>query len=323
MLSEARELAEQGQYARLLDLLGERPPGDIEDSPTMALFFGMAHARLGRHDEGETWVKRALATSKLSGDRSVEARALNVRGAIAFEDGRIAAAADYFRSAIEAASSLGDNVTLGLSSNNLGIIENLRGEYGGAIGSYTRALAAFQNVGNERGIVLIHHNRAITYRDRKELEKAMEEADRAVEMAGNSGDLALFAQALAGRAEIRLEAGDTRLASRDINAALAQHREISDEVGEAEDLRVLGVVRKCEGNLEEAEQLLRETILRALTQHRPLLAATAGRDIAHLFVEQERFKDAVDAARTARAQFVRLGAAVEISKIDDLLDSIV
>ena len=51
-------------------------------------------------------------------------------------------------------------------SNNLGIIENLRGQYGGAIGAHTRALAAFQTANNGRGLVLIHHNRA-NYRPRK------------------------------------------------------------------------------------------------------------------------------------------------------------
>ena len=322
MLNRVKELADQGQYAKLLDLVGQRSPRNIEKSPTLALFYGMAHARLGRHDEGETWVKTALEASTRRGDRSIEARALNVRGAIALEDGRIEAAAEYFKSAVETAMSLGDSTTLGLSSNNLGIIENLRGHYGGAIGAYTRALAAFQTIGNERGIVLIHHNNAITHRDRGELNQALAEADRAVELACDTGDVALFAQALCGRAEIRTAIGDLPLALRDVESALAQHREIGDKVGEAEDQRVLALVRKFEGNLEEAEEMLRETILMALTYHRPLLAANSGRDLATMFVEQGRAKDAIDAAQTARAQFARLGAQVEITKLDELIDGV-
>ena len=158
-----------------------------------------------------------------------------------------------------------------------------------------RALAAFQTDNNGRGLVLIHHNTALTHRDRGDLDQALAEADTAVELAGTVGAVALFAGALCCRAEIRIDMGDLPLALRDVESALAQHREISDEPGEAEDLRVLALVRQGEGDFEEAERLLRDSILMALTHRRPLLAASAGRDLARMYVDQGRIKDAVDA----------------------------
>src|SRR5258706_9331599 len=51
----------------------------------------------------------------------------------------------------------------------------------------------------------------------------------------------LMAQALAGRAEIRILRGEPGLAILEAERALAMHRELQDAVRETEDLRILAV----------------------------------------------------------------------------------
>ncbi len=85
MLNKARQLAEQGQHTALVSLLADRPQEEIEASPTLSLLLGTSHARLGRHGEGERWVNVALAGASDRGDKAIEARALNVKGAILLE----------------------------------------------------------------------------------------------------------------------------------------------------------------------------------------------------------------------------------------------
>ncbi len=315
-LSKVRNLAATGQYAAVVDYLSDRPATELRKSPTLALLLGTAQARLGRHREGTRWIELALNRSRDWGDRSIEARSLNARGAIALVTGNVAEAAEYFTQALAAAKQQGDHATVGRCSNNLGIVNNLRGQYARAIGSYTMAIAAFQQAGLRRGIAETRPNLAITYRDQGELQRALDEADRAVDEAERAADPTLLAQVLAGRAEIRLLSGEPVLAQHELQRALETHRELGNDVEEAQDLRVFANTLAALGDTEEAERMLRDVIERAHKLDRPLLAADATRDLAHLLRRSGRSHDARERAQAARALFSRLGAEAEIRKLD-------
>jgi ATP/maltotriose-dependent transcriptional regulator MalT len=134
------------------------------------------------------------------------------------------------------------------------------------------------------------------------------------------GDAQLKAQALAGRAEIRIAQGQTDLAVREVERALAAHRALKDPVRETEDLRILAVALGAAGRYEEAARMLREVIEHATQHKRPLLVATAQRDLAQLMAGAGEFRAANEEARAARAGFDRLGAKGEIAKLDALLE---
>ena len=100
-----------------------------------------------------------------------------------------------------------DMTTLGRCANNLGIIANMQGDYGRAVGAYTRAIAAYQKANCDRGVVESQHNLGITYREQGKLDDAFEAAVAAVAGAERLQDRGLKAQAIAGRAEIRIARG--------------------------------------------------------------------------------------------------------------------
>ena len=319
-INTAQQLAREGRHAAALEYLSAMPAEEIEASPTLALLFGIAHARSGSHATGVRWVTTALSGSRKRHDRAIEARALNVSGAIALDAGRIEEATTCFRHSLLEAERQLDHATVGRCSNNLGIIANLTGEYGRAVGSYTMALAAFQQSGYRVGIAQVLHNLTITYREQGNLVQALETADRAVAEAGAAGDLALAAQTRMGRAEVRLLAGDPALAQREVERALEAHRKLEDVVGIAEGTRVLANALAAQGEREEAMPLLREVIARADQLGRPLLAAQAGRDLARLLLESDRRDDAVVEARRSRVRFKGLGAEAEVRRLDRLIN---
>jgi tetratricopeptide (TPR) repeat protein len=218
-----------------------------------------------------------------------------------------------------AAKREGDDATVGRCSNNLGIVSNLRGDYGRAVGSYTIALAAFQQARMHRGIAETLNNLAITYRDQGDLVNALKTADRAVEAAERVGDRGLLAQTRGGRAEIRLLSGDPLFARREIELALETRRELGDAVQEAEDLRVLAGALAALEQTAEAARVLCDVIERAQEHRRPLLAAQAERDLAWLLHQAGRLSESTDAARKARVRFNQLRAEAEAQKLDELL----
>src|SRR2546428_3953943 len=199
---------------------------------------------------------------------------------------------------------------------SLGIIANMQGDYRRAVGAYTRAIAAYQQARYDRGIVEARHNLAITYREQGQLDQAMQAADAAVREAEQLGDKALTAQAFAGRAEIRIARDEPHLAIGDAEGALAVHRELRDAVRETEDLRILAVALGSTGKTKDGQAMLREGIERATEHERPLLVASAQRDLAHLLALVGDVPAAKQMAQTARATFDRLGARVGIEKLD-------
>ena len=318
-LNTVQQLADTGRHTAVVEYLSALPAEDVAKSPTLALVFGSAYARLGRDELARRWAAVALARARERGDRPVEARALNLSGAIAFDRGGIDEATRYFTQGLAGAEREDDPATVGRCSNNLGIIASLRGDHGRAVGSYTMALAAFQQAGLHTGVAETLHNLAISYRDQGDLDLALQTADRAVQEATEAGDLRLVALTEGGRAEIRLLAGEAALAGREVEHAIAMHREVGDIVGEAFDLRVLGCVYAALGNEGEAERTLRNVVEQADAFGRPLLAALAERDLVRLFLTRVGREDqASDWARRARTRFIKLGAQAEVQHLDQL-----
>src|SRR5206468_3723836 len=88
--------------------------------------------------------------------------------------------------------------------------------------------------------------------ERGGIDEASAAAVRAAEWLSDRG---FKAQALAGRAEIRLAQGEPELAIREAQEALTIHRERNDGVLETEDLRILAVALGLAGRMRDAEEM--------------------------------------------------------------------
>lgn len=318
LITKARALADAGQHAAVARHLSCEADEIIKSSAALALMYGISQGRLGRYQTAGTWIRSALHRARQTADRSVEARSLNVLGAIALDSGFIDDAIQHFSQGLEIARLTDDHTTMGRCANNLGIIASLRGDYCGAVSSFTRALVAFDRGGSQRGSAETLANMAITYRDQEEYHRSLDHADQAVHTAEATEDLSLVAQTWACRAEVRVRSGDAPLARREAETALTTHRQIHDIVGEAEDLRVLALTLFETGDWVGAEQTLRNVLERADQLRRPLLSATTNRDLARILSETGRWEEAREIGQRARVQFNRLGAVAEAFKLDDL-----
>ena len=317
VIAKARALAAAGQHAAVVEFLGSRSQSDLED-PTLGLLYGIAQARLGRHQQGLKWIDKALASARGRSERGVERHALNARGAIALVSGNLTEAADYCTQALMAASRDGDHAITGRASNNMGIISHLRGRYAEAISSWEIAAAASHRAGMQANVADCHHNLANAYREQGALDKALATADQAIALADAAKDQALYAVALRGRAEIRIARSEPELARRDFDRIRLIRGEIPDPVAEAEDMRIVALALIAENQLPRAEKALREVIGRAELHERLLLQGEATRDLAKVLLLTGRAIEAEAAAETAKGIFVRMGAESEIRKLADL-----
>jgi tetratricopeptide (TPR) repeat protein len=316
VVAKARALAAAGHHAAVVEFLGAREQSELED-PTLALLYGIAQARLGRHEQGLQWIDRALNQARQLREHGVERHALNARGAIALVSGNLTEAADFCTQALMAASRDGDHAITGRASNNLGIISHLRGRHAEAISSWEIAAAAFHRAGMQTGVADCQHNLANAYREQKAFDKALATADQAVAAAEATGDEALYAMTLRGRAEIRAVRSEPELARRDLDRIRVVRGELPDPVAEAEDLRIQALVLAAENHLPRAEKALREVIGRAELHERLLLQGEATRDLALVLQRTDRAGEAQAAAQAAKSIFARIGAESEIRKLAD------
>ena len=316
VVAKARALAAAGHHAAVVEFLGSREQGELED-PTLALLYGIAQARLGRHEQGLQWIDRALNRARQLREHGVERHALNARGAIALVSGNLTEAADFCTQALMAASRDGDHATTGRASNNLGIISHLRGRHAEAISSWEIGAAAFHRAGMQSGVADCQHNLANAYREQGAFDKALATADQAVAVAEATRDEALHAMTLRGRAEIRAVRSEPELARRDLDRIRVIRSELPDPVAEAEDLRIQALVLAAENHLPRAEKVLREVLGRAELHERLLLQGEATRDLAVVLRRTDRTAEAQAAAQSAKGIFARMGAESEIRKLAD------
>src|SRR5258706_2786980 len=314
VVAKARALAAAGHHAAVVEYLATRDQSDLADRP-LAVLYGIAQTRLGRHEQGLQWIDQALAAARQRQEHGVERHALNARGAIALLSGNLTEAADFCTQALMAASRDGDHATTGRASNNLGIISHLRGRHAEAISSWEIAAAAFHRAGMQSGVADCQHTRATAYREQAALDKALSIADQAISAAEASHDDTLFAMTLRGRAEIRATRSEPELARRDLDRIRVIRSEMPDPVAEAEDLRIQAMVLVAENQMARAEKALREVIGRAELHARMLLQGEATRDLAVLLRRTDRMSDARAAAQAATGIFAEMGAESEIRKL--------
>src|SRR5712691_9629934 len=317
----AQQFADAGKYAELLTYLEQRSKDELEESALLTLLLGIAHSRLGRLEVGQQWAMVAQLRARSLKDRMMELRALNVCGAIALERGGIDEATYFFTRAQEEATDDNDMATVGRCANNLGVIANMQGDYRRAVIAYTRAIAAYEQAHFHRGVAEARHNLGIVCRAQGQLDRALEIANQAIQEAERLGDRQLTAQAIAGLAEVRVARGESELAKQEVERAIAVHRELKDPVREAEDLRILAGALALTEKTNDAETMLRDVIDRATQHGRPLLLASAERDLAHLLIRSGDVTAGKAAAQRARATFQRLSARAEIDRLDALLEA--
>jgi len=69
LIDKAQQLAAAGRHTEVIAYLGARDASDLDASPDLALLYGTAQARLGRHDEGLRWLDAALERARSGGGR--------------------------------------------------------------------------------------------------------------------------------------------------------------------------------------------------------------------------------------------------------------
>jgi tetratricopeptide (TPR) repeat protein len=311
----ALSLAANGDWSELCAFFVSQPADAPAPPPEMANLRAEALLRSGRPREARDWMTVALPLIEQRNDRSALRQAVNLMGAANFELGELASAAASFERALDLGHLEDDDLLVARATNNLGAIANIRGEREVALSMYTMAVAAYQRLGQPRGLAVAYHNMAITFRHIGLLERADDCECRAIEFAREAENRHLLALARIGRAELSLLSGDARFAEA---AAVLVAREFEDRdepIQRANALRVVGAARLACGNLEGAALALDEGLTLAALSGASLVEAELLRTRAELHVWEGRKREAADVARRSIQIFERMNASADRDRL--------
>lgn len=284
-------------------------------SPDAILLTATSATRQGALDEADRLAQAALGAFRLRVDDDGRMRALNLLGAIAFERGEMATAAERFAGAMEIARSLGDHLLGARALNNLASVSHLRGEVDAALAVYREALLTYQRLGDRRGSAETWHNVALVHREAGRLEEAEQAANHAVRHAGLAREPGLLGLALTGRAEVALAQGDAALAAEALDRAEALAVEAEDRPGRAEILRIRALVALHRGDGEHASHLAAAAREEAQALGATLLQAESAEILGGLLRQRGQVDEADAMREEARRLFEAMGAAAHLARV--------
>jgi tetratricopeptide (TPR) repeat protein len=258
--------------------------------------------RSGRSREARELLSGSLPSIERRGDRAALRQAVNLLGAASFETGELGDAEVAFNRALELGRSDNDDLLVARATNNLGAIANVRGEREQAIAMYSLAIAAYQRLGQPRGLASAYHNMAITFRHIGLLERADEYERRAIEFAMEAENPHILSLARIGRAELSLLRGDARLAEATALLVAREFASRSDPHQQANALRVVGAARTALGDLDGARRALDE----GLTLAREHSAALAEAELLRARAELNCWLHDRAAARADATEAIRI-----------------
>lgn len=311
LLERARAMRAAGEWPALESLLADMADEALLAEPELAYLYALAARVVGRTARALEVAEQVERAARLRGDRRLHAEAANLVGIAHFEAGRLVEAEERWGELLDTASEWGDEEAASRACNNLGVLANVQGRRDQALLQYERALAAYQRMGNVRGLAETHHNLGISYRDLGFDREADGHFRRAMELAGGAQAEDVIAIAETERAMLRARAGDGALAEAMATRALERFTRLGEPLGRADALRVLAAAARAGGRDEAAAPFLNDALEIARAHSDPLLMAEVQRDRG-LLLRDQGDADGARAALTESAEhFARLGAIAE------------
>lgn len=319
-LREIRELVRSRDWPAVAERLRDVPTEHLVDEPELGLHYADACHRIGRPAVARAVAESIERRAFELGDRHLFLALVNVIGIAHFGLGEMDEAEARFSALLAFSTAWGDEEFSARAANNLGIIENIRGRTNAALTFFQRALAAYARVGAVRGLAQTHHNLGIACRDLGRLDRADGHLRQALDLAATEGSEDVVALVEAEMGNLRLEAGDARLAESFARRALERFERLGDPLGRAEAMRVLALTADALARPDEALRLLDQALSVATSHSEPLLRAEVQRERGRILAARADTRAAADALRDAAAHFEEIGAAADAAVVRTLAE---
>ena len=197
----------------------------------------------GHWSEALSLGKAALAAARTAGDRMGQAWALNQLGIAQELTGDYPAAAASQTEALRLFCDIGNQRGQAWALAQIAVVQRLTGNYPAAAASQTEALQLFRDIGNQRGQAFALDHLGVVQRLTGNHGAAAVSQTEALQLFRDIGDRQGQAWALNHLSVVQQLTGDHQAAAASLTQALQLYRDIGDRHGQAEAAIKLGELR--------------------------------------------------------------------------------
>ncbi len=224
---------------------------------------GAAHNRIGRlHRDGGALeesgrhLEAAMALFQAAADDRGVASSTDDLGKLAWLKGDYPHALELLRDGLARRRRLGDRRSIALSFNNLGIVLQETGDFGQAAESFDNALTIRREIGDLPGVVQTLNNLGVVAEERGDYQHALRTFEEALDVAKQIGDRNRIALVLVNVGDALHKSGQTDRAINVLSMAEEQLDELGDKLGLADALRAMGEAYLARGELTRARDCI-------------------------------------------------------------------
>jgi tetratricopeptide (TPR) repeat protein len=248
----------------------------------------------GHWNEAASLGQAALTAARTVGDRQGQAWALNQLGIVQELTGDYPVAVANLTQALQLYRDLRDRHGQACALHQLGVVQWLIGDYQAAAASLTQALQLFRDLGDRRGQAWALNELGVVQRRTGDYRAAAASLTQALQLFRDLGDLRGQAWTQSDLGVLQRLTGDYQAAAASLTRALRLFHGVGDRQGQAWALNHLGVIQQLTGDYQAAAA----SLTRALELFRDLDdrhgQAAASINLGELQLRSSAYREARD-----------------------------
>ncbi len=253
--------------------------------------LGNIYSRQAFWEKSISSLNKAKIIFKSINGKNEMAKCENILGTIKVELGDLKSAKKHFEAALLlSTSSKKSDVLKGMLETNIGILENIQGNFDQAFVHFQRALLTFEKNDNHQRLSEVHHNLGMVYLEKHNYKSGLKEFDRAFMHANRASNWQIMCISCINKASIYDKLKDYSLANAFAVKAMEIAEKINDRLSIADIYKVRGVIEKNRKNYTLSENYL-NTSLRINTELENILdQAETLYEMGFLYKQMRDFK---------------------------------
>jgi tetratricopeptide (TPR) repeat protein len=293
--------------------------GALEEAATALVQGGRAMSRKGRLQEANNLARLSMDLAERNGLLGVSAHAVSLLGAIHFLQSDFSAAEKCYTQARDAARALGDDLLVWSTTQNLGIIANIHGDFREARALYLESIGSAIRGEDRAGAMTTYLNLGKACVCLEDWLEAAVYFERGIEIAEQLGEVPMQTRLHANLAIPLVHMGEFPRARTVLNTA--EH--LATRIGDTETLshiaRLRGRIARLQGDFAAAREYLADSLRLATGTGFELARAEALEEQGRLYQAEGHLEEACIAFEAARTCFLAISARHDVARMEELL----
>lgn len=262
-------------------------------------------------------VKKAKKAFKLKKDNKGVAFCENFLGTIYGERGDIKKAKSHFEVSVSLLNPAIDKALFGLLEINLGILNNIQGNFDEAFTCFRRALLIFEQTHDLNRVAELRHNIGMLFTEKGDYNSALEEFDISIALSIELGLLSKLGITYLSKAFIYTQLKDYPLAAVFANRAMVICSKLNDRLSMADIYKIQGIIERNQSNYKLSENYLLTSLRLNRELSNDLNEAETLFELGKLYVDMNQKNMGLEVFKSSLEYFRNINSSCMVRKLKE------